>query len=167
LPEDVVFDAALVCSFGHVVNIAVNRFPHRVETRCSRCGSEVIRACAACETPIRGAEVELGSEGVFLTGSPRSYRAPAHCHNCGEPFPWIQEILRYAEEQASALSPSELVEYKKSLEMLAREHPASPGAAVAVRRLHEQLANEGVEMIRAVLANILGDVIMRSIFPGR
>ena len=161
------FDAALVCRFGHVINKAVGRYPHRVEKRCQRCSEVVVSACASCNTPIRGAELErIGSE-LFLADYEAKYLPPVYCQECGEPFPWTQEILRFAEDQARNLTADELAEYRKSLEMLAAGHPAAAGAAGVVRRAMDRMSVEGVEMLRAVLANIVSDVLMGQVFKGR
>jgi hypothetical protein len=80
------YTEAAVCRRGHVAT--GNTAEHEVPARCSKCGANVLTACASCGTRIRGWHVVPGVVG----GSP--YKPPEFCDSCGSPHPWASRQAR-------------------------------------------------------------------------
>lgn len=111
---------AEVCLNGHSTTDDVESCPELTSPFCPTCGSKTIRACANCNTPIRGRYHVPGVVGVF------GYTPPNFCHRCGRPFPWTQAKLEAAKEHAAELDG--LDETEKSQLQGAIEDLATGGA---------------------------------------
>ena len=85
-PDGLHYDA-LICLRGHVRSSAGT--PFTPGDHCSKCGSECIHECPACNDPIRGMAVD---SQVMM------YDLPSYCHGCGRPYPWMRERLRTAKD---------------------------------------------------------------------
>ncbi|GEM_PF-967428 len=77
------YDLMQSCLNGHIITSRGLTNPE-LKPRCPKCGEETITQCPSCGTQIQG---HLHIPGVGYSG-PSS--PPAHCHNCGEPYPWTQ-----------------------------------------------------------------------------
>jgi hypothetical protein len=80
------YHVAQVCLNGHSINDASESFPQYNQNFCAVCGAETITTCRHCNHAIRGAvrgEVNWGN-----------YHPPAFCHNCGKPYPWMEDRLQ-------------------------------------------------------------------------
>jgi hypothetical protein len=85
-PDGIYFDAQ-ICRRGHVQSYAGS--PFTPGDHCSKCGSECIDECPACQEPIRGMIADSKMVG---------YNPPSYCHGCGRAYPWMQERLRTAKD---------------------------------------------------------------------
>lgn len=117
------FDTALICKAGHVANLYKSLHSECNIKHCLLCPEEVISECPHCHERIRGgyyseavwSETAYVGDPVFpdehnhltihyqeLT-TPDNYQLPAYCHECGQPYPWTAETLRYGEQIVDAL----------------------------------------------------------------
>lgn len=87
------YDTAQICLNGHAVTDSVRQAPERTQKSCDECGASTITQCPSCQAPVRGAYVV---PGVVALGF--RYTPPAHCHNCGAPYPWTAAALEAARE---------------------------------------------------------------------
>jgi hypothetical protein len=86
------YDVAQVCLNGHVVNFFAGSLPEHNENFCSTCGEKTIIQCPHCNTKIRGHYHMFGATSFLPEVS------PAFCHNCGKPYPWMEDRLETAKE---------------------------------------------------------------------
>ena len=89
---------AAICLRGHVVTADIETFAGAVTKFCSKCGAEVVANCKECGAPIHGHFVPPGVPGVGGV-----LRTPAHCHECGKPYPWTAEKIEAAKSLADEL----------------------------------------------------------------
>jgi hypothetical protein len=83
-PDGIYYDAH-ICLKGHVRSSS--GFPLTPGEYCTKCGSLCLADCPECNIPIRGQ----------IVGNAISYyRAPAFCHKCGHPYPWMKDRLETA-----------------------------------------------------------------------
>lgn len=85
------YDTSQICENGHVITRTAESWGKgNVEDYCSKCGSKTVTACKHCEQKIPG----------FLHGSGSSHEEPPpnFCHNCGKPYPWMEDRLQTAQE---------------------------------------------------------------------
>lgn len=76
------FDTRQVCINGHEITSMADSHPEHMKKRCSECGSETITTCPSCNSKIQGYHHTPGVIGFFDS------ELPAHCHECGKPYPW-------------------------------------------------------------------------------
>jgi len=93
------YDVMQVCENGHKITHSYREHPEHRQSACDQCGADTIHQCQnpECEEPIRG---KYRVEGVISPGGPDP---PERCHECGEPYPWIDETDQFAEIDASVL----------------------------------------------------------------
>ena len=103
-------DTAQICLNGHIVNLSCKNNPKANTSHCPQCGEKTITACLHCSAPIRGAAYykrALFATSTGVCSVPKliesEYPVPAYCHNCGAPYPWTEEMLRYGERIVEAL----------------------------------------------------------------
>ena len=91
--EEPWYDTAQVCLNGHLITSRAQTSPRLQKKRCPVCGELAITKCPGCGTPIRGHYHGWEVNGVGPTAP------PAHCHDCGTPYPWTQRRLQIVEKR--------------------------------------------------------------------
>ena len=86
------YDVGQVCLNGHVANFLARSQPEHNKNFCSTCGEKTIDQCPQCKTQIRG-HYRMPRDISFVPEV-----APAFCHNCGKPYPWMEDRLQTAKE---------------------------------------------------------------------
>lgn len=82
-PDGMHYDA-FICLHGHILNSSVGGYDGKF---CDKCGLQIIADCPHCKTPIRG---------QFVNSRVMHYTAPNFCHDCGRPYPWMEDRLKTA-----------------------------------------------------------------------
>lgn len=83
-----------VCENGHKITAYAVSSPEGKKNRCPDCGAPTTMKCPKCQTAIPG---KRHIAGVISVSSPDP---PAHCHHCGEAFPWKDKLEAIKEEKA-------------------------------------------------------------------
>lgn len=146
------YDGAEVCLNGHVINDRAASRPEVNQPFCSRCGARTIRACPGCGASIRG---HLHIPRIAYSGLPMS--APAHCHNCGDAYPWFAERLLAAKELAREmmwLNEDDRALLERSLDDIVRDTPRTGAAAMRVKRLLTKASVEIAKVFRDAVQDI-------------
>src|SRR5712692_1778878 len=78
--------SAQICLSGHVQHC--DGMPFDSKAHCTKCGAACIDECRHCQVPIRGGEKFRSAD----------YSRPQYCHNCGRPYPWMEDRLQTARE---------------------------------------------------------------------
>src|SRR5438309_1162326 len=91
------YETAQICLNGHEINQSATSSPEFSADFCQKCGAKTIQECPACRTLIRG---YCHIPGVVSLGD---FEVPAHCHSCGEQYPWMGARIRAAKELSDEL----------------------------------------------------------------
>jgi len=139
---DPMYDAALVCRNGHMINDRSTTDSVHNKRHCPKCGEPTIAECPNCGRPILGAFREPGS---WREQWRVCYDAPAHCHECGGAYPWTQrrkEALLQAIELGKGLTEEDRQTLRESIPDILTETPKTRLAVEAFKRLAKK-ASEG------------------------
>ena len=90
-----------ICEKGHLQLSTLYFSEVYPNSYCKECGSKIIDKCPHCNAEIQGgvAYHRTGRESVVyrdLTTKTEKYpnnTVPKYCHNCGKPYPWIENFL--------------------------------------------------------------------------
>jgi predicted nucleotide-binding protein len=78
------YDTMQVCLNGHQITNYAQSQPAGMRKRCDECGEQTTDHCLKCNTKIIGYH---HIPGVIGFSGPEP---PAHCHECGVPYPWTE-----------------------------------------------------------------------------
>ena len=137
------FNTGQVCRNGHVVTGNIES--GFASPFCAECGKETIVKCLSCDLSIRGTWTE--SFGY-------DWDAPAHCNQCGSPFPWTVAKLDAVKELANAIEELTTDEREVLAEMmphLVQETPRTITAGFKVARILRKLTGPGKAALRKIL----------------
>ena len=85
-------DTALVCENGHWITGHTEDLVPPPPRFCERCGAPTMHTCKLCYARIPG---DFSNSVVLGEITP-----PAHCTNCGQPYPWREAALERAKRTA-------------------------------------------------------------------
>jgi diguanylate cyclase (GGDEF)-like protein len=94
------YDVQQVCMNGHQITDSFLCLPEFRKNYCDKCGEPTIHQCPNCNEPIKG---HYNVPGVI---SINSAQVPAHCHNCGHPYPWTER--KALEKKSETITDDEL-----------------------------------------------------------
>jgi hypothetical protein len=156
------YDIAQVCLEGHMVNSSTQNYPQHNRKHCAKCGEVTITACPKCNSSIQGHYY------VPRVASMPHARAPLHCHNCGEAFPWTRRRKEAAIElflEESNLNGEEAEEVRQDIDALVRETSRSPVAASRFKKKFAKLGKATAESVRGILVEIVSESAKKMIWP--
>jgi hypothetical protein len=159
--QDRWFEAALICTNGHIINPAATSFPEENTSHCERCGSIAVGACPWCSEPIHG-EYHLSGSIAIAPFSP-----PAFCWACGAPYPWTSARITAAQalaEEMAGLSEREREILKQSISELVHDSPYSAVAVVHFKRLLAKAGKGIAESLREILVDVLSEAAKKAIW---
>jgi hypothetical protein len=154
------YDVAQVCPNGHVANSTTIQTPEFNDDFCEECGEATITECPSCKRPIRGQAMYAV---VLLT-----YRPPAFCRHCGQPFPWTASRLEAARElalEAEHLNEDERKELAGTVGDLVRDVPGTHVAAGRFKRLATKAGVGTANALRDILVDIVSETAKKVIWP--
>ncbi len=153
--EQAWYDTAQVCINGHLINSSSKSSPDRNERHCGICGAATVTTCAKCNADIRGYH---HVPGVIAFGPTE---AAAHCHECGQPYPWTKQRLDALSELVELLEIDSGVKdaLKADLQALTVEVPRSNVAAARMSTVLQHATPE----LAAAIKNAVGEVATASV----
>ncbi|MDA8120160.1 MAG: DUF2321 domain-containing protein [Gammaproteobacteria bacterium] len=158
------YDTAQICLNGHVVN-ALSRLDSAAnQDHCGKCGEKTMTACANCNAQVRGPRLP-SPDDVFYVASP--YDVPAHCYQCGTPFPWTQRRLDAAHalaDEFDALTPEEREQLKGTLPSLFVDTPRTVVAEFTFKRLMLKVGKAGSDAMRRIVVDVVSEAVRKSLF---
>ena len=128
------YQSAAVCVHGHAATSSIETSPNLAGKFCKDCGGEILTACPACETSIRG----FYQVGGIITI--REYVPPNFCEDCGSAFPWMEERMKAASALADELenfSEADREKVKQSLADISRDGPSTSVAVIHLKKWFE------------------------------
>lgn len=155
------YDVGQVCLNGHPITGNAQRYPDFTKKHCPNCGAPTITACTKCRTPIQG---DYWVPGVL---SALPYQPPAHCHECGTPYPWTAAKLEAAKElahEAEDLTQEEREQLARSLDDIVADTPRTQLAASRFKRLMGKAGKGTAQAMRDIVVDIASEAARKSIF---
>ena len=159
-----VWDVALVCTNGHLINDRSRGNPSLNATACSICGAHAISACLGCREPIPG-YLYQAHDRPELSGVPSGRplgRIPQYCHACGRPLPWTERTMSAARaliRELAVLEPFERDQLRRSIDDITRETPQTSVAVLRIRRVLERIGGEHAEALRELLVSVASESV--------
>jgi hypothetical protein len=149
-----VWDVALICTNGHLVNDRSRGMPSLNAACCSICGAQPISACTGCREPI---------PGYYYRESGRPLeRIPQYCHACGRPLPWTERSMSAARaliRELAALDPYERDQLRRSIDDIIRETPKTPLAIVRINQVLTRVGGEQARALREILISVASEPV--------
>ena len=163
-----VWDVALACRNGHLINDRSRGDPDRNVPWCSTCGSETISACPGCREPIPGFYYDKRES--FVASEPPSGRAlsqvPQYCHACGRPFPWTERAMSAARSlirELAGLDPYERDQLRRSIDDIIRETPRTPVAVLRIQAALTRIGGDTARALRDLLISVASEAVKRQL----
>lgn len=91
--------------------------------------------------------------------------APSYCHDCGKPYPWIEEQLNALDEIVDLmdeLSELEKQEFKQSAREVTTENPRTSLAALKIKKFGIKVGSEVYGAARDILVQIAVEAALKS-----
>lgn len=89
-----------ICEKGHLQTSILESSENYENLYCKKCGSKIIDRCPHCNAEIQGGMAYHTVERDIVYKQPiidtQKYPnnvVPKYCHNCGKPYPWIEDFL--------------------------------------------------------------------------
>jgi len=154
-----VYDAALVCMNGHVINNSFKSFPEFNTKFCEECGAATIHSCPNCGSNIRGDYKEPG-----LVNFSSNDTAPFFCHNCGKPYPWTEEKFKALKEiiALSEISEQDKEDFNKNLPDIISETPRTKVAALKVKNIGAKVGKEIWTVAKDIFIDIASETAKKT-----
>ena len=160
------FYTAQVCLDGHC-NDSLYEYPDEKSIYykkgtadskfCEKCGKALITQCPECKTPIRGS---------VPFSNATDFKSPNYCHNCGKPFPWLNEKMKAAVELAEleeVLTGEEIIKLKEYAKDITTDTPSAQVSAKKITILFKKFATDSVPAIRALFVDIASESVKKII----
>lgn len=144
---------AYICENGHVVSSFEDHCANRY---CKLCGAAVAAQCPSCNAVIQGNE----------RGSSGSYHAPAYCHACGQPYPWIERTIRAVAEllaEDEAITPDECNRLIEVLPDTLAETPRTQLAVARIKKALKHLSSITSEALRQFLIDWACELVKKQL----
>lgn len=154
------YDTGMVCLNGHEVSSMAGSSPDLREEFCSQCGQKTIMACPECEATIRGYYHVPNFIGVG-----EEWRAPAHCHNCGQPYPWTRrraEALTEIVDELDELDDETRHKLKKSVPDIVADTPKSETAGLRFKKAATKVGKASGRLLTKVLMEVATEAVKKS-----
>lgn len=163
-----VWDVALACRNGHLLNDRSRGDPSRNAPWCPTCGSETIAACPGCREPIPGFFYD--GHASFDPSEPPGgiplAQIPQYCHACGRPFPWTERAMSAARSlirELAGLDPYERDQLRRSIDDIIRETPRTPVAVLRIQATLGRIGGQTAQALRALLVSVANDAVKRQL----
>ncbi len=154
------YDTGMACVNGHAITSTASSAPELQEKFCSKCGQPGITKCPQCSAAIRGFYHAIG---VIALSHP--WRIPAHCHNCGKPYPWIERKAAAVMEmidELEGLSDDEKAKLKKSIPDIIAETPNSDTAVLRFKKAIGKVGQVAGQMLTKVLTDVAAETVKKT-----
>ena len=154
------YDVAQICMNWHVANSATQRYPDQNKNFCDKCGDPTITACPACNRPVRG---KYHAPGVIVIGDDP---APAHCIECGKPYPWTERRLAAAKKLAQEMEGLTVEQrglLARSLDDLVRDTPQTPVAATRFKQPMAKVGSAAAKGLRDIVVDIASETAKKTL----
>ena len=145
------YDVMQACENGHIITSRTKSDADDMKKRCPKCGAKTIMACPKCSAEIPGYH---HIPHVHYSGPSEP---PAHCHECGEPYPWTKKsevTVNTATRETTAQSQSNKVFVVHGHDEEMKQHVARTLTQIGLSPviLHEQ-PNSGKTIIEKFETN--------------
>lgn len=157
-----IYRVAEICPNGHVSTSQADTSPNLREKFCAKCGEATITQCPSCKASIRG---DYYVEGVFYISG--DYEPPAHCHNCGNAFPWTERKVSSAIELVEVgadLTPEEIQQFRTDLTELTKDSPKTQVASLRFKKVMTKVGTTVASGVREIIVDVLSETAKKAIW---
>jgi hypothetical protein len=94
---------------------------------------------------------------------------PNFCHECGNPYPWIERKLEAAKELADELdelSVEEKERLKKSLDEIIIDSPKTEIAGTRFKKIMGKVGIESYSVMKKIVTDIISETMKKTLFGG-
>ncbi len=152
------YSHALICTNGHIITGSQEDDCVKANA-CTLCSARIISVCSNCDALIRGSYYE--DKHFYLS---RLNKAPAYCHNCGEPYPWTKSRLEAVQnivDMLDELSPEQKQELVKYIPDIMVDTPRTQYATLVVGKLLSNVTGFGKDVLTQwLIDNAIPTVLM-------
>ena len=150
------YEVAQICTQGHILT-TIERYGAGSDF-CCKCGSRTLTECEKCSAKIRGyynVPGFIGSTDIDL---------PQFCHNCGEGYPWYEEVVRAALEAFAEAFPESLIDERQEFDRNVRDMlKACPRQEVAASKVAKAIKGVSNDAFKAILWNLCTIPVQRAL----
>lgn len=97
---------ATICNNGHIISVR----EANATKFCEKCGSKTFSFCPSCNAPIKGDYICTEIISLYKPTLKEYY-----CYECGEPYPWTQNVLSRISDILSYDEKIELTDKAKEI----------------------------------------------------
>ncbi|WP_168221992.1 DUF2321 domain-containing protein [Aquisphaera giovannonii] len=155
------YDVAQVCMNGHMMNSASRGMPDGNKSFCDRCGEKTITSCPSCNNCISGLDWD----------GPSPEPEPAlHCEHCGKSYPWTERKKAAALElfaELLDLDNKQKEQLSQDLDAVASDVPRTKVAAVRIDTLLAKVKDQGADMLKGVLVEVMSESAKKMMWPNQ
>jgi len=156
------YDAAQICTNGHMINSQSVYRPEHNREFCDKCGAPTITKCQKCNSSIKG----YYHVPIFIQPNYTKLPLPSFCPDCGKPYPWTEAKLKAAKELSDMLEELSLEErdlLKKSIDDIVLDTPQTPVAVNRFKMLVAKVGRVAAEQLRELVVDIASETAKKII----
>ncbi len=162
------YDVQQVCENGHQITGCCTLQPERQKKFCQECGAATITACPSCNKEIQGYPIEAHQSWLDARhGGPkmvsgRPVGVPAHCSNCGEPYPWTKNRIVAAIQIFAGfggLDEKEKSTIEQDITNVAKDIPQAELSAMRIKRIWEKYGPVAYNVIMELASKTLAEIL--------
>lgn len=154
------YKKAEICLNGHLISASSS--PSNHQAFCTQCGKPTISHCPKCKEQIRG---WFENDGIVILRRKDSFKIPAYCHSCGEPYPWTISALETAKlliHEEQEISQQEIDNLVEVLSDLIIETPKTKLAIVRLKKFLSKATEFTADGIRQFLIDFGCEFVLKS-----
>jgi hypothetical protein len=95
------------------------------------------------------------------------YEPPAHCHNCGNEFPWTGRKIDSAVDLLEVdgnLSTAEIQQFRNDLEELTKDSLKTQAASLRFKKAMAKVGTSIASSVREIVVDVLSEAARKAIW---
>lgn len=176
------YGQAIICEMGHVISADADNHVLSSVKYCPQCGSSCISKCPSCGAIIRGNPYHLvtgsicSSTDIWNSGATHEaqqrlmrlkvnskFRIPAYCYNCGNPYPWTEQLLEECSgivDLIGELNDEQKKQLKECFPALICETPQTARMSIIASKLIKISSTLAQNALQNILADRLSQFVL-------
>jgi len=146
------YSPAQICEDGHIINSNMEEFPEKNQKYCDQCSQPTINSCPHCKTYIRGDYIEIGLVDFSED------KAPSFCHECGKPYPWIENSINAMielMEYEGTFTDDDKEDMKKAIVDISNDSSRTELGVLKIKKAYKHISPE----MKKIFTNIISTIV--------